>query len=131
MTREQLEQYKSKKEEIQELEYKLRHLCDGDSMIGNSTIMDYRSGYPQPQTVVGVDWNRYDNAKARYSHRIQKLQAECDEIEQFVEAISDSLTRRIFRMYYIDGVSQERVARAVHVSQSVVSKKITDFLKLE
>lgn len=131
MTRERLEGYKSKKEEIQELEYKLRHLGEGDSMIGNSTIMDYRSGYPQPQTVVGVDWKRYDNTKARYSHRIQKLQTECDEIEQFVEAISDSLTRRIFRMYYIDGISQERVARNIHVSQSVISKKISDFFKLE
>ncbi len=129
MTREQLEEYKSKKEEIQELEYKLKHLCEGDSMIGNSTIMDYRSGYPQPQTVVGVDWNRYDNAKARYSHRIQKLQAECDEIEQFVESISDSLTRRIFRMYYIDGVSQENVAKAVGYSRGRVSQKINDFLK--
>lgn len=131
MTRERLEGYKSKKKEIQELEYKLRHLGEGDSMIGNSTIMDYRSGYPQPQTVVGVDWKRYDNTKARYSHRIQKLQTECDEIEQFVEAISDSLTRRIFRMYYIDGISQERVARNIHVSQSVISKKISDFFKLE
>lgn len=129
MTRERLEGYKSKKEEIQELEYKLRHLGEGDSMIGNSTIMDYRSGYPQPQTVVGVDWKRYDNAKARYSHRIQKLQTECDEIEQFVEAISDSLTRRIFRMYYIDGISQENVAKAVGYSRGRVSQKINDFLK--
>ena len=34
-------------------------------------------------------------------------------------------------MYYIDGISQERVARNIHVSQSVVSKKISDFFKLE
>ncbi len=131
VTREQLEQYRSKKEEIRELEYKLQHLGEGDSMIGNSTIFDYRSGYPQPQTVVGVDWKKYDNAKNRYCNRIKTLQSECDETEQFVESISDSLVRRIFRMYYIDGISQEHVAKAVHASQSLVSKKISDFFKLE
>ena len=129
MTREQLEGYKSKKEEIAELEYKLKHLSE-DS-IDNDIIMDYRKGYPQPQAIVGVDMNKYDNARARYTARIAKLRAECDEIEEFVENIEDSITRRIFRMYYIDGISQDKVAKAVHMSQSLVSKKISDFLKLE
>lgn len=130
MTREQLEQYRSKKAEIRELEYRLQHLGEGDSMIGNSTVMDYRSGHPRPQVVVGVDWKRYDNAKIRYEHRKEKLQADCEEIEEFVEGIKDSLTRRIFRMYYIDGISQENVAKAVHMHRSSVSKKISDFLQL-
>lgn len=129
MTREQLEQYKSKKEEIRELEYRLRHLGEGDSMIGNSTIMDYRTGYPQPQTVIGIDWNRYDNAIVRYNHRLQKLHEECEEVELFVEEISDSMTRRIFRMYYIEGISQDNVAKAVGYSRGRVSQKISDFLK--
>lgn len=128
MTKEQLEQYKSKKAEIAELQYKLSHLGEGDSMIGNSTIMDYRTGYPMPQTVIGVDWERYDNSKARYRHRLQKLQEECEEVEKYVEAIEDSLTRRIFRMYYMDGLTQEQVAKAVHMHRSGVSKKISDFL---
>lgn len=55
MTKEQLEEYKSKKAEIQELQYKLDHLGEGDSMIGNSVINDYRTGHPRPQSVVGVD----------------------------------------------------------------------------
>ena len=78
MTREQLEGYKSKKEEIAELEYKLKHLSE-DS-IDNYIILDYRKGYPQPQAIVGVDMNKYDNARARYTTRIVKLRAEWDEI---------------------------------------------------
>ena len=131
MTREELEEYRSKKEEIAELEYKLKHISDNDEMVGNDVIMDYRSGFPVPQSVVGVDWKKYDNAKARYTNRLAKLREECDEIEAYVESIEDSITRRIFRMYYIDGASQENVAKAVHMSQSLVSKKISDFLKLE
>ena len=131
MTREELEEYRSKKEEIAELEYKLKHISDNDEMVGNDVIMDYRSGFPVPQSVVGVDWKKYDNAKARYTNRLARLREECDEIEEYVERIEDSITRRIFRMYYIDGASQENVAKAVHMSQSLVSKKISDFLKLE
>lgn len=129
MERGQLEQYKSKKNEIKELEYKLQHLGDGDSLVGNDTIMDYRSGYPRPQSVVGIDWKKYDNEKRRYRQRIKKLQTECDEIEQFVESIDDSLTRRIFRMYYIDGESQEQVAKAVKYSRGRISQKINGFFK--
>lgn len=131
MTREELEEYRSKKEEIAELEYKLKHIGDNDEMVGNDVIMDYRSGFPVPHSVVGVDWKKYDNAKARYTNRLARLREECDEIEEYVERIEDSITRRIFRMYYIDGASQENVAKAVHMSQSLVSKKISDFLKLE
>ncbi len=129
VTREQLEQYRSKKEEIRELEIKLQQCGNGKNMIDNSTVMDYRSGYPRPQTVIGVDWKRVENAEKRYTCRIQELQTECEEIEKFVENIEDSLTRRIFRMYYIDGQTQEQVARAVHLHRSRISKKISNFLK--
>lgn len=131
MTREQLEEYRSKKEEIAELTYKLQHLSEDDEMVGNDVIMDYRKGYPIPQSVVGVDWDKYDNAKVRYTNRLGKLKEECDAVEQFVEDIEDSMTRRIFRMYYIDGISQRDVAAAVHLSQTAISKKISDFLKME
>ena len=98
MTREQLEEYRSKKDEIAELTYKLQHLGEDDAMVGNDVIMDYRKGYPIPQSVVGVDWDKYDNTKARYTSRMGKLQEECDAVEQFVEDIEDSMTCRIFRM---------------------------------
>ena len=129
MTREQLEQYKSKKDEIKELKYKLEHLGEGDSAIGNSIINDYRKGYPQPQAVIGVDWKKIDNAVKRYEHRIDRLNAECGEIEEFVESIEDSMTRRIFRMYYIDGISQRDIAKAVGYSRGRVSQKISNFFK--
>lgn len=129
MTREQLEQYRSKKDEIKELKYKLEHLGEGDSAIGNSIINDYRKGYPQPQAVVGVDWGKIDNAVKRYEHRMEKLNAECVSVEEFVENIEDSLTRRIFRMYYIDGISQSDIAKAVGYSRGRVSQKISNFFK--
>lgn len=129
MTREQLEDYKSKKAEIQELQYKLDHLGEGDSMVGNSTINDYRTGYPRPQSIVGVDWEKMERLDARYRKRIESLTAECGEVEQWIEDIPDSLTRRIFRMYFVDGMVQTQIGKKVHLDRSRVSRKIDDFLK--
>lgn len=129
MTRERLEGYRSCKEEIRELQYKLAHLGEGDSMIGNDVILDYQTGYPRPQSVVGYDDKREERLRKTYESRIAKLQAECAEVEQWVEAIPDSLTRRIFRMYYIDRMNQGKIAKKVHLSQSQVSRKIDGFLK--
>ncbi|MBO5208496.1 MAG: hypothetical protein J6B68_04035 [Lachnospiraceae bacterium] len=130
VTKELLESYRSKKAEIAELQYKLNHLNDGDAMIGNDTIFDYRSGYPMPQAVVGVDWGKVNRTTERYEDKIEELTKECEEIEEFIEAIPDSITRRIFRLHYIDGISQKNVAKMVHLERSGVCKKISNFLQL-
>ena len=130
MTKKCLEDYKSNKEEIEELKYKLQHLYEGDAMIGNDTIFDYRGGYPVPQAVVGVDWGKLDRTKLRYENRIKQLEKERDEVEEFIENIPSGITRRIFRMYYIDGISQKDIAATVHMEKSNVSKKIASYLKL-
>lgn len=127
MTREKLEEYRSKEDEIGELKYKVKHLSENDSMVGNDTILDYRKGYPIPQAVVGKDNARYWRLRNRYENRITQLEKECEEVEVFIENIQDSMTRRIFRMYYIDGLSQSKISSKVHMSQSVVSEKISNF----
>lgn len=129
MTKERLEGYRSCKEEINELRYRIECVKNDDNMIGNDTIFDYRTGYPRPQAVVGYDYEKEARLTARYLSRIDKLKTECTEVEEWIEAISDSLTRRIFRMYYIYGVRQSVIAQRVHLIQSKVSEKISGFLK--
>ena len=129
MTKERLEGYRSCKEEINELRYRIECVKNDDNMIGNDTIFDYRTGYPRPPAVVGYDYEKEARLTARYLSRIDKLKTECTEVEEWIEAISDSLTRRIFRMYYIYGVRQSVIAQRVHLSQSKVSEKISGFLK--
>lgn len=130
MDKEQLERYRSQKEEIQELRYKLEHLGEGDSLVGNSTIFDYSTGFPRPQAVVGHDHEREQRLRERYETRLEKLQVDCEETEQWIETISDSQTRRIFRMYYLEGETQQKIGKRLHLDQSSVSRKIENFLKL-
>ena len=130
MEREQLERYLSQKEEIRELRYKLEHLGEGDSLVGNSTIFDYSTGYPKPQAVVGYDYNKERRLRAQYSTRLAKLRYDCEETEQWIEAISDSQTRRIFRMRFLEGMILEQIGKKMHVDKSTVSRKIDNFLKV-
>ena len=120
MTRKQMGSYRSMKQEISEIQYALAHLGEGDSMLGSSVINDYRSGYPVPQTIVGVDWQ-----KKHYEKRIYVLQEQCDAIERYVEEdIADSLTRRIFRMYFLEGRTQKEIGKFIHMDRSTVSRKL-------
>lgn len=130
MEREQLERYLSQKEEIRELRYKLEHLGEGDSLIGNSTIFDYSTGFPRPQAVVGYDYNKERRLRAQYSTRLAKLRYDCEETEQWIESISDSQTRRIFRMRFLEGMILEQIGKKMHVDKSTVSRKIDNFLKV-
>lgn len=130
MEREQLERYLSQKEEIRELRYKLEHLGEGDSLIGNSTIFDYSTGYPKPQAVVGYDYNKEWRLRAQYSTRLAKLRYDCEETEQWIEAIPESQTRRIFRMRFLEGMILEQIGKKMHVDKSTVSRKIENFLKV-
>ena len=98
-------------------------------MIGNDVIFDYSKGYPMPQSVVGFDQQKYERAQDRDLRKKQELEKGCAEIEDFIANISDSITRRIFRMSFIDGRKQKDVAKAVHLDRSRVSRRIDDYLK--
>lgn len=130
ITKEALQSYRSKKDEIVELDWWLNNRWRSETMIGNDVIFDYSKGYPMPQSVVGFDQQKYERAQDRDLRKKQELEKECAEMEDFIANISDSITRRIFRMSFIDGRKQKDVAKAVHLDRSSVSKKIDGYLQL-
>lgn len=127
MTRKRLEAYRSEKQEIKELKSKLESLSLAD-YTGNDVILDYRSGFPVPQAVVGTDIDAYQARKERLQARISKLEQQCLEAEQWIDVIPDSIIRRIFRMYFEEGKKQREIARILHIDQSSISKKIEYYL---
>lgn len=133
MTKDRLLAYRSKREEIRELEYTLENRWKSETLIGNNVIFDYSKGYPMPQSVVGFDYKRYKRLQDRDLRRKSELEKECAEIEDFVDQIQESITRRIFKIYFIDGkkpVKQKEVAKRVHLDQSNVSRKIDEYLNI-
>ena len=129
MTKEMLQSYQSKKNEITELDWVLHNRWKDETLLCTDVILDYRTGYPRPQSVPGFDYPRYDRMQERDSERKAILEQETEEIEEWVEAIPDSITRRIFRMTFLQGRKQKDVAKAVNLDRSRVSRKIDDYLK--
>lgn len=129
VTRQQLEEYRSDKQEILELTYRVENRWKDETMIGSDVVFDYSKGYPMPQAIVGFDQARYERLQDRDVRRKDKLEKKCKDTEDFIEEIEDGVTRRIFRMYFLDGRKQKDVAKAVHMDQSRVSRKIEEYLK--
>lgn len=129
MTKERLEEYRSMKEEISELKERVSLLKNDDSVIKADTILDYRTGQGIPKRIEGIDQRAYWHKRKHYLNRIQELRKACDEVEEWVEGIEDSMTRRIFRMVYMDGMSQTEVGTILHLDRSRISRRITDFIK--
>lgn len=130
MTKEMLLSYRSKRDEIIELDWQLNNRWRSETMIGNDVVFDYGKGYPMPRSVVGFDQEKYRRAQDRDLRKKRDLERECEEVENFIENIQDSILRRIFRMSFIDGLKQKDVAKAVNMDRSSVSRKIDVYLKL-
>ena len=74
ITKELLQGYRSKKAEIQELDYILKNRWRDEGMIGNDVIFDYSKGYPMPQSVVGFDQKKYERLQDRDQRRKERLE---------------------------------------------------------
>lgn len=133
ITKELLANYRSKRQEIKELDFILNNRWKSETMLSVDTVINYRKGYPVPEGIVGFDQERYERLQNRDLRRKELLEKECKAVEEFVSEIKDSMTRRIFQMYFINGdsrVTQAAVARKVHLDQSMVSRKIDEYLKV-
>lgn len=106
MTRKLLDNYRKTKKEIPLLEAELRDMQEGDNGLGNSTIFDYQTGHPRPQSVVGFDWPLYE----RRQKELNRKKSEVLAVEKWINFIDDGQTRCVFRMFYIDGMSWKKIA---------------------
>ncbi len=114
MTRKLLEGYRKLKKEIPLLELELQEMVQGDNGFGNSVVLDYRTGEPRPQSVVGFDWKLYE----RRNQVLEGKRAQLNAVEEWINAIENGQTRCVFRMFYIDGMTWDRIAMKTGYSGS-------------
>lgn len=114
ITRKLLDSHKRRKKEIPLLELELREMKEGDNGFGNSTIFDYRTGQPRPQSVVGFDWELYEYRKKVVEKKKEQVQA----VEKWIDTIDDGQTRCVFRMFYKEDMSWLAVARNIGMPQN-------------
>ncbi len=105
MTREKLDRYRKLLKEIPVLENELAELWLTEKGMGNSVILNGKNGSKKPESVVGFDYDRYDRRK----EALQRKKEEARAIREWIEAIEDGQTRCVFRMFYVDGMTWERI----------------------
>ena len=66
----------------------------GDNGFGNSVILNYQTGEPRAQAVIGFDWERY----GRRQQDLEKKKARCQAVENWIDGIEDVQARTVFRM---------------------------------
>lgn len=114
ITRKLLADYKRLKREIPVLELELAEMLEEDNGFGNSTIFDYRTGQPRPQSVVGFDWKLY-----RQRQRIlEQKKAKCEVVKEWINGIEDGQARCVFKMFYIDEMTWDKIAAKTGYSKS-------------
>lgn len=109
ITRKLLDDYRKLKREIPVLDQELKDMQQGDNGFNHSVIMDYRTGEPRAQSVVGFDWPLYERRQKILATKKAKVKA----VEKWIEAIEDGQTRCVFRMFYKDGMSWMKIAEKI------------------
>lgn len=114
ITRKLLDDYRKIKREIPLLEAELNEMLTTEAGLGNSTILAYWNGQARPQSVVGFDWELF----RRRERALEKKKAQVEAVKQWISRIEDGQTRCVFRMFYIDGMTWEKIAIKTGYSKS-------------
>lgn len=106
ITKKLLNDYIKYKREIPLLKKELEEMKTTEAGLGSSTIFDYSTGYPKPQSVVGFDQTLYDHRKKILENKCLKVEA----VEEWIGTIEDIRTRIVFKKRYIEGKSWVAIA---------------------
>lgn len=139
MTEQELRQYKAVKNEILDLNRRIEETKQTET-VSLGTVRGSSSHFPYiPQTfkVVGIEPEDMVQKQKEVSKLLKQREAKRDEllkiqkeIEDYINGIPDSITRMIFRMYFLDGLNQIEIGRKAGYDQGTVSRKIKNYLKL-
>ena len=126
MTRTEMEQLRSIPEEIKAIEQTLKN---PRIEWVNVYYKDYRTGkgIPKSRTERDYDHQEWRKLKHKLQRKIEKLKSLIVEAEFFLTEIDDSEMRTILRSYYINGKTQDGIAKALHCDRSTISRKIDRF----
>lgn len=124
MTRQRLERFRKLQQDRANLEHRLTHWTFRPKEQVADTAKDYRTGYPHTIVISGFGDSEYAKARDRWAATLRKIINEMDEVIEWIEDIQDPEIRVIFRMYYVDGYTQDQVAEAMCLERSTISKKI-------
>ena len=126
MTRKEMEQCRSLRQEIKSIESAMR---SPRSTVVSVFYKDYRTGKGIPKSKQEVDNGEEDLRILEGNLKTcrRKLRKQLDKAEKFIETVEDRETRIVLRLYYIAGYSQEEIAKERKYTQARISQIINAF----
>lgn len=130
MTREKLRNYKANKIELQRVERSLAKLEKRLSSVPDVSIKVQKSSDEFPYieehvTVRAQDPNEATKLKERIANKKayrDKISAEIDEVEKYIDDMPEGIKKDIFEMVYIDGMTQGEAADYFGYTQARISQ---------
>ena len=137
MTRKELKQYRSLKNEIADLEREIDRLRDRLDKVPEvlGKVTKSSDEFPYIEEHVSVKMNEPREATELNNRiRIKELRKDAAsrlvvKIESFIADIPDSTERLIFDMVYLQGMKQQKVADKIGYTKGRISQKIKAVLK--
>lgn len=139
--KELLKQYSDLQKEIKELELRIERVKNkpvqvvSDSVKGSARFFPYE---PRTFVITGLEADKKEQHLEKLNSLLYKRRAKCRElaleIEEFINTIPDSRTRRVFSLRYIDGLNWLQIARKIErydesYPRKVIHDKYLDKLK--
>ena len=126
MTRKEMEQCRTLRQEIKSIESAMRSPHVQDVIV---FYKDYRTGYSVPKVKQENDGGENDLKILRKNLQLCKdrLAKQLIAAEEYIESIEDGRVRTVFRYYYLAGMSQEKIASELFCDQSRISQIINAY----
>lgn len=125
MSEKELSRYYKIRQEIDDLENRIKEFGDGVSGIAIKDIITMSSGKHeslQEKLILLKDkW---------VEKRISALE-EYLKIENYIDNVDDPETRTIMRLRFLDLLTWEEIGEVVHMERTSVSKKIRKYIKVQ
>lgn len=106
ITKKMLKGYLKAQQESKILQESVTNMLVGDNGMGNSVILDYRKGFPRPQSVVGFDSKKYEQK----IELLKQKQALIEAVDRWIESLEDICIQTVFDMRYRQGAKWESIA---------------------
>lgn len=125
MTRVELEQLKSLKQEAKQLQEELHNLpITTDSVKGSMPEFPY---IERTIKIVGVDEDKAKKVRKKLEKTLDDLQEMILVMEEWLETVEDSGIRTILRLQYRNSLSQAKIAEELGRSEKTIQRKLKMF----
>lgn len=135
------EQYTSMKQEIEDIRRDISATEDAIAKLVEEGVVKDRvyggeggiQGFNIEGFPVAEYYKRLKKLRGKRMKLIQKEDQMFDlltEVEQTIDSVENARDRIMLRRVFIEGMTQEAVARQLHIDRSLISKRISQLLQL-